>query len=350
MPLDPQCQAFLDKLNRSQAPPMHTLPPEEARALVVPLRMPREPVGRMEDRKVPGPACDIPIRLYYPLPEVETRHEQDEALERQTEQDPVTRPSSPHLLISSSDSTRPTLAPTASRPIVVFFHGGGWVLGSIASHDALCRRLCNQSACIVVSVEYRLAPEHKYPAAVDDAFAATQWVAAHASELGADPGRLAVVGDSAGANLAAVVALRARQRCGPKLACQVLIYPITDYLPDFESCRTNGDGYFLTTETVAWFWQLYLNDPSEGRHIEASPLRAEDVAGLPPAVVLVAEFDPLRDEGLAYADRLESAGVPVERILCEGMIHGFVRRLDTFDRAGHVVEKLARSLRAALKV
>jgi acetyl esterase len=329
---------------------MHTLPPEEARALVVPLRMPREPVGRLEDRKLPGPACDIPIRLYYPLPEAAPRHEQAEALERQTDRDPATRPSSPHLLTSSSGNLGSTSTRPESHPIVVFFHGGGWVLGSITSHDALCRRLCNQSACIVVSVEYRLAPEHKYPAAVDDSFAATEWIAGHASELGGDPERVAVAGDSAGANLAAVVALRARQRGLPKLACQVLIYPITDYMPDFESYRTNGGGYFLTTETVAWFWQLYLNDPSEGRHVDASPLRAEDFAGLPPAVVLVAEFDPLRDEGLAYADRLESAGVPVERITCMGMIHGFVRRLDTFDCASDVVAQLARSLRAALNV
>jgi acetyl esterase len=348
MPLDPQCQAFLDKLARSHAPPMHTLPPEEARALVVPLLTPKERMARIENRCVPGPGGDIPIRIYHPLPQAGPLHRSDEEVRRGGDDSP-TRPSSPHLLIPSSYSADPHLVPAPSRPVVLFFHGGGWVLGSVASHDALCRRLSHESVCIVASVEYRLAPEHKYPAAVQDCLAATQWVGEHAAELGGDPARIAVVGDSAGGNLAAVVARLARDRGGPPLAFQVLIYPITDYLPGFKSYERNGTGYFLTTEDVRWFWRNYLNDPSEGRQPDAAPLRAEDLSALPPALVLVAEYDPLLDEGLAYADRLEAAGVPVERIVCDGMVHGFVRRLDAYDRARTVVRHLARSLRAALR-
>ncbi len=352
MPLHPQVREFLDKLERSHAPPMHALSVEDARALVVPLRGPKERMGNIENRTIPGPAGEIAIRIYHPVPGSTPAAAEsltcrvEEMRGRGDEEDP----SSPHLLISSSLSrsgtdghSRPLL------PVVVFFHGGGWVVGSIASHDALCRRMCNASGCIVVSVDYRLAPEHRFPAAVDDSFAATDWVARHAAEIGGDPSRIAVCGDSAGGNLAAVVALLARDREGPQILYQVLIYPITDYLPDTDSYRRNGDDYFLTGTTIKWFWDHYLNNPAEGTLWTASPLRAQCLAGLPPALVLVAEFDPLLDEGLAYADRLEQSGVPVERVICEGQIHGFVRRLDTFDCAPAVVAQLARSLRAALR-
>jgi acetyl esterase len=311
MPLDPQAREFLEKLERSRAPAMHTLSPEDARALVVPLRMPREPVARLENRVINGAAGELRIRIYHP---------QDAAI---------------------------TSVAHQGRPVIVYFHGGGWVVGSIASHDGLCRRLCNQSSCIVISVDYRLAPEHKYPAAVDDCFAATQWVAEHAAELGGDSRRLAVAGDSAGGNLAAVVALLARDRGGPAIARQVLIYPITDYMPDSDSYRRKGRDYFLTTETIAWFWEQYLSDPDQGRDWRASPMWAADLRGLPPALVLVAEFDPLYDEGIAYADRLEAAGVPVSRIVCPGQIHGFIRRLDLFDSAARAAEQLSVDLRAA---
>lgn len=309
MPLDPQAREFVEKLERSRAPKMHELSPEDARALVVPLRMRCEEMRSIENRTIPGPAGEIPIRIYHPL----------------------------------------EAAQASGLPVVMFFHGGGWVVGSIASHDGLCRRLSNRSGCIVVSVEYRLAPEHKFPAAVDDCFAATRWAAEHAGEFGGDPGRLAVAGDSAGGNLAAVVALLAREEGGPAIARQVLIYPITDYMPDYESYRRNGRHYFLTTETIAWFWEHYLESAEQGGDWRASPLRAANLSGLPPALIEVAEFDPLYDEGLAYADRLEAAGVPVERIISRGQIHGFLRRLDLFASAAEGVEQIAGDLRRSLR-
>jgi acetyl esterase/lipase len=311
MPLDPQAAAFLDKLASSHAPPMHTLSVADARALAMPPRVPREPMGKIESRTIPGPAGEFAVRIYHPH--------------------------------GSIDGSGPL-------PIVLFFHGGGWVIGSIGSYDAMCRRLCNASGCIFISVDYRLAPEHKYPAAVQDCLAATVWAARHAGELGGDPQRIAVCGDSAGGNLAAVVALLARDQGAPPIAHQALIYPITDYMPEFDSGSRLGSGYFLTRETIAWFWKLYLNDESEGEHTDVSPLRAGDFTGLPPATVLVAEYDPLIDEGLAYADRLEAAGVPVVRIVSDGQIHGFLRRLDTFDAAASECVHLGRTLRDALKV
>lgn len=310
MPLDPQARDFLDKLQRARAPEMHQLSPEDARALVVPLRVEREPLANVENRTIPGPAGPLPVRIYHPL---------------------------------RADDTQP-----GPLPVVVYYHGGGWVVGSIASHDALCRRLCSRSGCIVISVEYRLAPEHKCPAAVDDAFAAVAWAAAHASELGGDPNRIAVAGDSAGGNLAAAVCHLAQQHRGPAIAAQLLIYPIVDYFPDTESYRRNGVGYFLTADSMAWFWQHYLQSVEQAAEITVSPLRAADLSGQPPALVMVAEFDPLRDEGLAYADRLEQAGVRVERFFADGQIHGFLRRLDLFDRARTMCDELASALHRVL--
>ena len=353
MPLHPQVREFLDRLERSHAPPMHALSVADARALVVPLRGPKERMGAIENRTIPGPAGEIAVRIYHPLASsvpdaADSSTRRDEEM-RSTGDEVIA--SSPHPLISSSLSSRGTGAHSNTPlPIVLFFHGGGWVVGSIASHDALCRRMCNESGCIFVSVEYRLAPGHKFPAAIDDSFAATQWVARHAAEFGGDASRIAVCGDSAGGNLAAVVALLARERGGPQIMSQALIYPITDYLPDTDSYRRNCEAYFLTGTTIKWFWDHYLRDPTEGQSWMASPLQAGRLSGLPPALVLVAEFDPLLDEGLAYADRLKQAGVPVERVICEGQIHGFVRRLDTFDGALEAANRLGRALRRMLAV
>jgi acetyl esterase len=232
---------------------------------------------------------------------------------------------------------------------LVYFHGGGWVIGSIETHDALCRELTMEAGVVVVSVEYRLAPEHKFPAAADDAYAAVRWVAQHAAELGIDPARIGVGGDSAGGNLAAVVALQARDLGGPPLALQLLIYPITCDDLGTPSYVENAEGYMLTRADMAWFWSQYLSDPAQGDDPRVSPLRAGDLSGLPPAFILTAEYDPLRDEAEAYAARLEQAGVPVRMRRYDGMIHGFLRRLTLLDQGRVALDEVAKGIRDALR-
>ena len=234
------------------------------------------------------------------------------------------------LRVYRPTGARPTGArPTGARPggpagtpLVVFFHGGGWVIGDIDTHDGTCRILCRSTGAVVVSVDYRLAPEHRFPAAVEDCVAATGWVADHGAELGGDPGRLGLAGDSAGGNLAAVVAQDARRRGGPAIAAQALVYPAVDFTEIRASLVANGEGYLLTAEAIRWFAAQYLgdHDPADPR---ASPLLA-DLAGLPPAVVAVAEFDPLHDEGVAYAAALSDAGVAVRLFDFPGLVHGFM--------------------------
>lgn len=292
MPLSAEAQAYLEKFNASGTP-MHTVSPEEARELVAPLKVKKEKVASIREVWIAGPAGELEARVY--VPEVADQYEE--------------------LL-----------------PTIVFFHGGGWVVGSIDSHDATCRALCNGAQALVMSVEYRLAPEHKYPAAPEDCYAATAWASKFIENFGGDPSRLVVAGDSAGGNLAAVVALMARDRGGPQLAGQLLLYPITDFSFETASYRDNGQGYFLTIDTMKWFWEHYLPAPEQGAEPYASPLRA-DLKGLPPAIVLTAEYDPLRDEGLAYAAKLQEAGVTVRKVACLGQIHGFLRRLDLFPKA-----------------
>jgi acetyl esterase len=232
--------------------------------------------------------------------------------------------------------------------VLVYFHGGGWVIGNPDTHDNLCKALANRSSARVVSVDYRLAPEHRFPAAPEDCYAATCWVAERGAEIGVDGARLAVAGDSAGGNLATVVALMARDRGGPRLRHQVLIYPVTDCDFDTPSYRDNAEGYLLTRDAMRWFWDHYLPDPDLRTNPYAAPLRAEKLAGLPPATVLTAEYDPLRDEGEAYAARLREAGVPVEATRHHGQIHGFVQLLDVFDAARRAVDELGLALRRAL--
>jgi acetyl esterase len=218
---------------------------------------------------------------------------------------------------------RPGPAPTAPpAPIVTFFHGGGWVIGDIDTHDGSCRVLSRRTGAVVVSVDYRLAPEHRYPAALDDCEAATIWAAAHAGELGADPDRLGVAGDSAGGNLAAAVSQRAQQRAGPAIKAQALVYPATDFTSVRPSATANAEGYLLTADAVAWFSAQYLGD-QDGTDPGASPLLGT-LSGLPPAVVATAEFDPLHDEGTAYADALGRAGVEVHLLDFDGLVHGFL--------------------------
>jgi acetyl esterase len=232
-------------------------------------------------------------------------------------------------------------------PVVVYFHGGGWVIGDIATHDTTCQRLAAGVPAVVVSVDYRLAPEHRFPAAVDDCDAATAWVSAHAAELGGDATRLAVAGDSAGGNLAAVVALRARHAHGPAIAFQLLVYPATDLTRSLPSHTENGEGYLLDTDAMTWFINQYLVD-ADPRHPDASPLFVDDLAGLPPALVVTAEFDPLRDEGEAYAQRLRDAGVDVTTSRYDGMIHGFYGLDSIFDASKRATAETIAALRDAL--
>jgi acetyl esterase len=307
MGIDPQVQEFLDELKSLKAPPLATLTPKEARMGMIASSAalgPPEPVEKIEDRQVPGPAGAIPVRIY-----------------------------------------RPDVA--GPLPVLVYFHGGGWVLGEIATHEAFCCSVCNAVACIVVSVGYRLAPEHKYPAAAEDAYAATRWVFEHAGRFGGDPQRIAIGGDSAGGNLAAAVALMARDRAAFRPVLQVLVYPITDFNLDRPSYHENADGYLLSREDMAWFWRCYLSKEEDGCEPYASPLRAPDLAGLPPALVITAEYDPLRDEGEAYAARLRAACVPVVLTRYTGMIHGFIRRTARFDQARVALGEIAGALRKA---
>ena len=307
MPIDPQVQAFLDELDKLGLPSLHELPPAKARALAaadVEAFGPEEPVAETHDRTIPGPYREIPIRVYVP--------EGD-----------------------------------GPFPVFVYFHGGGWVVGSVATHDCTCRQMANAAGSMVVSVDYRLAPEHKFPAAVDDAYAATAWVFDNAKSLGADPHRVALGGDSAGGNLAAAVCLTARDRASFAPVLQVLIYPILDYNLNTPSYRENAEGYLLTRATMEWFWECYLEEEEDGSHPHASPLRAEDLSGLPAALVITAEYDPLRDEGEAYAARLRDAGVPVTLTRYDGMIHAFFRRTARFDKAKAAMQEVADAMRRA---
>jgi acetyl esterase len=229
--------------------------------------------------------------------------------------------------------------------VLVYFFGGGWVLGTIDTADGVSRSLANSSGALVVVPGYRLAPEHPFPAAVEDCYAAVRWVAGHADEIGADPARLAVGGDSAGGNLAAGVALRARAD-GPALAGQILVYPNTDQLADDESMRAADDPFLFNRYSVAWYRQHYLADPADAASPLASPLRADSLAGLPPALVITAEYDPLRDQGEAYFRRLAAEGVQAELIRYPGMAHGFFTMLGTVDASRDAIEQAASRLRA----
>lgn len=233
-------------------------------------------------------------------------------------------------------------------PLLVYFHGGGWVVGSVTISDPFCRALANAGGCAIVSVEYRLAPEDRYPAAADDAYAATRWCADHASDLGVDPSRIAVGGSSAGGNLAAVVTLMARERGVPKVAYQLLHVPVTDHDFDTPSYRANGTGFGLTRGGMRWYWDHYAPDPRARDDPYASPLRAKDLSGLPPAHVITAECDPLRDEGKAYATRLRDAGVPTTYVEYPGMVHGFTAMATTIPLGRTAIDDMGAALRSAL--
>jgi len=307
VPYDPQVRRLREDRVRAGTPPLYTLTLEQARAAdLESIRTtggPSELVAEVADRRIPGPGGELPIRVYRP------------------------------------DGAGPL-------PMLVYLFGGGWVLGTVDTSDEICRTLTNAVGCVTVSVGYRLAPEHRFPAAVEDCFAATRWVAEHAAELGGDPSRIAVGGDSAGGNLAAVVTLLARDRGGPELACQLLVYPTTDHGSDTDSIRENDDPYFFNRRSVDWYWRHYLPTPEDGASPLASPLRADSLHGLPAALVITAEHDPLRDQGERYAERLREAGVTVELTRYPGMIHGFFAMGGTLDAGREAVGQAARHLRA----
>jgi len=264
-----------------------------------------EPVSRVEDRTLPGPGGEILVRVYTPAGE-------------------------------------------GPFPVLVYYHGGGFVLCNLDTHDGTCRSLANGAGCVVVSVDYRLAPEHPFPAGLEDCYAAVRGVSALAGELGVDASRLAVGGDSAGGNLAAAVSLLAHERGGPELRFALLIYPVTNCDFTTASYRDNAEGYFLTTDMMKWFWRQYLPDPSDGEKPHASPLRAADLGGHPPAHVVTAGYDPLRDEGEAFAARLRDAGVPVSARRYEGVFHGFFGMTAFLDAAQEAMGEACDALRRAL--
>jgi len=309
--LDPQAAAVLERAARANLPPYSRLGAPAARELYRETRARLAPappeVAKVEDLQADGPAGAIPVRLYRAL----------------------------------------GAAPEERLPVLVYFHGGGWTIGDLDTHDVVCRELANLARSAVVSVGYRLAPEHKFPAAVDDALAATRWVARMADPLGLDGARVAVGGDSGGGNLAAVAALALRDAGGPPLAAQVLLYPATDLAADAPSHLKFAEGYMLTRDAVLWFTGNYLRGPGDAADWRASPLKAADVSGLPAAYVLTAGFDPLLDEGRAYADRLHSAGVPVTYECFEGMIHGFVTMGGVIAAAHHALYRAATVLKQA---
>jgi acetyl esterase len=237
---------------------------------------------------------------------------------------------------------------TTALPVLVYYHGGGWVIGDLETHDVLCRQITAAAGIAVVAVDYRLAPEHKFPAAIDDAWAATRWVVKQAARLGIDPSRLAVGGDSAGGNLAAVVALMARDAGDPAIQLQMLNYPVTDLAAEAPSYAEFADGFMLTRDSMRWFVDHYLESKSEASDWRASPLRAPSLAGVAPALVVTAGFDPLRDEGDAYARKLRAAGVRVDHICYGGMVHGFLPMGKLLDTGMRGVAQISAALREAL--
>ncbi|MGH7948906.1 MAG: alpha/beta hydrolase [Candidatus Binataceae bacterium] len=312
MPLDPQMQAFLDQMKAAGAKPLRAPTAAQARETFAELvavlgQGPREQVAKVEDRKVAGPGGQIPLRIYTP-------------------------------------AQRP---PTG---VLIWFHGGGWVLGDLESHDPVCRALANGSGCVTVSVDYRLAPESKFPAAAEDCYAATKWAAENAAALGAPGAKLAVAGDSAGGNLAAAVALMARDRGAPKVAFQLLVYPAIDAADDTPSqMRFAEDGYILSRLDMEWFWGHYLKSPADRENPYACPNQAKSLAGLAPALVMTAGYDPLCDEGDAYAGQMKRAGVVVTLSRYPGVTHGFFSMAAMLDEGKRAHREACAALRSALR-
>jgi acetyl esterase len=309
MPLNPQTEALLAAMAQSGFPDPLAQPVATTRALLAAMRPDlapaRAPLAGVEDRAIPGPAQPVPVRIY-----------------------------------------RPRGAGRRPLPLLVYFHGGGWVLGDLDGYDGLCCELTRQAECITVSVAYRLAPEHRYPAAVEDCDAALAWCAANAAALGADPARIVIAGDSAGGNLAAACALRRRARPGAMPAFMALIYPATRLAaPEMPSRIAHADGYFLTRAVIDWFAAHYIPDPARRAEVDASPLLAPELDGLPPTLVITAEYDPLVDEGEAFVARLRAAGVPVRLQRYAGTIHGFFGFYPLLDQGREAIAVVAGAIR-----
>jgi acetyl esterase len=305
MPLDPQARQVLEQIAAIGLPPNHLVSPAQAR-----INMKSRPraagpeVASVHDRLIPGPGVDLPVRIYTP-------------------------------------------AGVGPFPILVWFHGGGWVVGDLDTADPTARHLTVGAGCVVISVDYRLAPETKFPEPADDCYAAAIWAAQHAAQLNGDAERIAVGGDSAGGNLAAAVALMARDRGGPALVMQLLVYPVTAANFDTSSYQRNGAGYNLTRDGMQWYWHHYLQNPADASNPYAAPLVAHNLKGLPPALVITAEYDPLCDEGEAYARRLHAAGIPTTCSRYDGMIHGFLGMAAVLDKGKQAIAEACMALQQA---
>lgn len=312
MALDPESQRLIDLMAAANRPAWNTLSPQAARDLYLSLRPaaqgPRPAEATVVDRTIPGPAGDLAVRLY-----------------------------------------RPASAPAdAKLPCLVYAHGGGWVFGNLDSHDVLCAQFALEAGIVVFAIDYRLAPEARFPGAFDDVVAGLKWVAANGASIGVDPTRLAIGGDSAGGNLAAAVAIWARDNGGPKLRLQLLAYPVTDAVSRAESYRRYEDGYGLNAATMEWFFDHYAPDKTSRGDWRISPLRATSLGGLPPALVITAGYDPLRDEGRAYAFRLHQEGTQADLVEFGGMLHGFLSSPMLLHGARRGTSLAAAALREAL--
>jgi len=308
VPLNPQVKALLDSLAAAGGPPLNEMSPEDARTMFKALSAMDQPeeVTRVDDRLLPGDGHDVPVRVYTP-----------------------------------SDAIG------GNAPLLLWLHGGGWVIGDLDTADAVARALANRSGAVTVSVDYRLAPEHPAPTPLEDCLAALTWCVENAEVLGVDASRVAVGGDSAGGNLAACLCQRVRDEFGPEIDFQLLVYPVTDCSCSTASMDENAEGYFLTKAGMEWFVGLYLGD-GDVKDPAVSPLHASSLEGLPPAMVITAEFDPLRDEGEAYAAALRDAGVAVDHIRYDGQIHGFFSMAALLEDGQQAVDRAGAALRAAL--
>lgn len=309
MTLDPVAKMVLEQMQAMNAPKVYQLTPEQVRQGGEMNAMAGSPeeVGKVENTTIPGPIGEIPVRIYTPKGE-------------------------------------------GPFPALLYYHGGGWVTGTLDMVDVTCRLLTNRANCIVISVDYHLAPENKFPAPLEDAYAAVKWVSEHGETIGVDPTRIAVGGDSAGGNLSAAVSLMAKDKKGPKLSFQLLVYPNLNYAFDTESYLAFEEGLLLTNKDLEWFWNHYLRNAKDGKNPYASPLMAEDLSGLPPALVITAEYDQLRDEGEAYGNRLKEAGVATEIRRYDGMIHNFFLMPAVFKQGLEAIEYSAEQLKKAFQL